>query len=407
MTLDHISDFPILAPGADGKRLVYLDNGATTQKPRQVLDAVIRYYETENANPHRGVYDLAMRATDAHENARTAVARFLNAEEDEIVFTQNASEALNLVAQSWGRANVGAGDEILIYVAEHHSNLVPWQRIAAEKGAVLRYLYPNAEGRLTEDELDAKITPRTKIVGAAQVSNVLGLEIPVRALVEKAHAVGAVVVLDIAQSVAHMPIDLKALGVDFAALSGHKIYAPMGVGVLYGKRALLKDMPPFLSGGDMINQVHEQRTTYAEAPRKFEAGTRNVGGEVGLAAALDYVNQISWDAIVQHEDALIAQAVAGMAELPYVTVYGEASAAGRHGVLSFNVEDVHPHDVATILDSAGVCIRAGHHCAQPLMEHLGIGSCCRASFALYNTAEDVQALLDGLKQVREVMGLGS
>ena len=344
MTLDRISDFPILAPGADGRRLVYLDNGATTQKPRQVLDAVIRYYETENANPHRGVYDLAMRATDAHESARAAVAKFLNADEDEIVFTQNASEALNLVAQSWGRANVGAGDEILIYVAEHHSNLVPWQRIAAEKGAVLRYLYPNAEGRLTEAELDKKITPRTKIVGAAQVSNVLGLEIPVKALVEKAHAVGAVVVLDIAQSVAHLPIDLKALDVDFAAMSGHKIYAPMGVGALYGKRALLKEMPPFLSGGDMINQVHEQRTTYAEAPRKFEAGTRNVGGEVGLAAAINYVNQIGWDAIVAHENALIAQAVAGMAELPYVTVYGEATAAGRHGVLSFNVEDVHPHD---------------------------------------------------------------
>ena len=407
MTLDRISDFPILAPGKDGKRLVYLDNGATTQKPRQVLDAVIRYYETENANPHRGVYDLAMRATDAHENARAAVARFLNADADEIVFTQNASEALNLVAQSWGRANIQQGDEILIYVAEHHSDLVPWQRIAAEKGAVLRYLYPNAAGRLTEEELDQKITPRTKIVGAAHVSNVLGLEIPVRALVEKAHAVGAVVVLDIAQSVAHLPIDLKALDVDFAAMSGHKIYAPMGVGALYGKRALLKEMPPFLSGGDMINQVHEQRTTYAEAPRKFEAGTRNVGGEVGLAAALDYVNQIGWDAIVQHENALMEQAVAGMAALPYVTVYGEATAAGRHGVLSFNVDDVHPHDVATILDSAGVCIRAGHHCAQPLMEYLGIGSCCRASFALYNTAEDVQALLDGLKQVREVMGLGS
>ena len=402
MTLDRIQDFPILAPGADGKRLVYLDNGATTQKPRQVLDAVIRYYETENANPHRGVYDLAMRATDAHENSRAAVAKFLNAEEDEIVFTQNASEALNLVAQSWGRAFVGEGDEILIYVAEHHSNLVPWQRIAAEKSAVLRYLYPNAEGRLTEEELDKKITPRTKIVGAAQVSNVLGLEIPVKALVEKAHAVG-----DIAQSVAHLPIDLKALDVDFAAMSGHKIYAPMGVGALYGKRELLEKMPPFLSGGDMINQVHEQRTTYAEAPRKFEAGTRNVGGEVGLAAALDYVNQVGWDAIVAHENALIEQAVAGMAKLPYVTVYGEATAAGRHGVLSFNVENVHPHDVATILDSTGVCIRAGHHCAQPLMEYLGIGSCCRASFALYNTAEDVQALLDGLKNVREVMGLGS
>lgn len=400
-------DFPILSQDNNGKRLVYLDNGATTQKPKQVLDAVNRYYLTENANPHRGVYDLAMRATDAHENSRATVAKFIGAPEDSVIFTQNTSEGLNLVAYSYGRAFLKPGDEVLIYVAEHHSNLVPWQWVAKTTGAELKYLYPDANGRLTVEELDAKINDRTKVVAVAHVSNVLGLETPVEEIVKRAHAVGAVVVLDIAQSVAHMPLDVVKLDVDFAALSGHKIYAPMGVGALYGKKQLLEKMPPFLSGGDMIAAVHEYRTTYAEAPRKFEAGTRNVGGEVGLAAAMDYVNSIGWDTIVSQEEALIARALEGMNALPYVKVYGEATAAGRHGVISFNIEDVHPHDVATILDSDGVCIRAGHHCAQPLMEHLGIGSCCRASFALYNTEEDVQALLKGLKHVREVMGLGS
>ncbi len=402
-----IDDFPILAPQADGRRLIYLDNGATTQKPAQVLDAVERYYRSENANPHRGVYQLAMLATDAHENARHTVAQFLGAPDEELIFTQNTSEALNLVAYSYGRAFLKPGDEVLLYVAEHHSNLVPWQWVAKTTGATLKYLYPDENGRLTPEELDRKITPNTKIVGVAHVSNVLGLEVPVAEIVRRAHAVGAVVVLDCAQSVAHMPVDVKALDVDFAAMSGHKIYAPMGVGALYGKKELLEKMPPFLAGGDMIAAVHEQRTTYAEVPWKFEAGTRNVGGEVGLAAAIEYVQQLGWDTIMRQEEALIAQALDGMAKLPYVRVYGAASAAGRHGVISFNIEDVHPHDVATILDNDNVCIRAGHHCAQPLMEYLGIGSCCRASFALYNTAEDVEALLRGLGRVREVMGLGS
>lgn len=400
-------DFPILSQDNNGKRLVYLDNGATTQKPRQVLDAVNRYYLTENANPHRGVYDLAMRATDAHENSRAAVAKFIGAPEDSVIFTQNTSEGLNLIAYSYGRAFLKAGDEVLVYVAEHHSNLVPWQWVAKTTGAELKYLYPDENGRLTVEELDKKINERTKVVAVAHVSNVLGLETPVEEIVKRAHAVGAVVVLDIAQSVAHIPLDLVKLDVDFAALSGHKIYAPMGVGAVYGKKALLEKMPPFLSGGDMIAAVHEYRTTYAEVPRKFEAGTRNVGGEVGLAAAMEYVSSVGWDTIVKQEEALIARTLEGMKQLPFVKVYGEATAAGRHGVISFNIDDVHPHDVATILDSDGVCIRAGHHCAQPLMEHLGIGSCCRASFALYNTEEDVDALLQGLKHVREVMGLGS
>ena len=400
-------DFPILAQDNGGKRLIYLDNGATTQKPKQVLEAVNRYYLTENANPHRGVYDLAMRATDAHENARAVVAKFLHVPEDTIVFTQNCSEALNLVAYSYGRAFLKADDEILVYVAEHHSNLVPWQWVAKVTGATLRYLYPDEKGRLTVEELESKIYEHTRVVAVAHVSNVLGLETPVETIVRLAHAVGAVVVLDIAQSVAHMPLNLTELDVDFAAMSGHKIYAPMGVGALYGKAELLEKMPPFLSGGDMIAAVHEQRTTYAEAPRKFEAGTRNVGGEVGLAAAMEYVESVGWDTILQKEEALIRRALEGMNALPWVTVYGEAAPEGRRGVISFNIDDVHPHDVATILDSEGICIRAGHHCAQPLMERLGIGSCCRASFALYNTEEDVDAFLNGLKKVREVMGLGS
>ncbi len=405
--LNRRADFPILSMPENGKRLVYLDSAATTQRPQAVLDAVARYYREDNANPHRGVYDLAMRATDIHEGARKTVADFLGAEEAEVIFTQNTSESLNLVAYSYGLSFLKAGDEILLSVAEHHSNLVPWQRVAQVTGARLVYLYPGPDGRLTPEELDKKFSAHTRLVAIAQVSNVLGLAAPVADIVARARAVGAVVVLDCAQSVPHMAVDVKALDVDFAAFSGHKIYGPMGVGVLYGKRALLEKMPPFLSGGDMIASVHEQSTTYAELPWKFEAGTRNVGGEAGLAAAIGYVRAIGWEALEAHENALIAQALAGMKALPYVTVYGDASPAGRHGVISFNIEGVHPHDTATILDADGVAIRAGHHCAQPLMEYLGIGACCRASFAVYNTPEDVEIFLQGLEKVRRWMGLGT
>ena len=400
-----VKDFPILAADENGNRLVYLDSAATTQHPMQVLDAVTNYYKKDNANPHRGVYELAMRATDAHEGARHRVAQFFGAQDDEIVFTQNTTEGLNLVAYSYGMHFLHEGDEIVLSVAEHHSNLVPWQRVAQATGAKLVYLYPNASGYLTEEELDKKITSRTKLVAIGMVSNVLGLRAPVEAIVARAHAVGAVVVLDCAQSAPHMPVDVKQLDVDFAACSAHKLYAPMGMGALYARAELLDKMPPFLSGGDMIGTVHEHSATWAEGPRKFEAGTRNVGGEVGFAAALDYMQNIGWDAMMSHEHTLLDRMLKGMAQMPWLTVYGDPTAANRFGVVSFNVKDVHPHDVATILDAGGVAIRAGHHCAQPLMDFLGIGSCCRASVAVYNTEEDVDALLNNLEMVRKVMGL--
>ena len=381
-----VKDFPVLAADENGNRLVYLDSAATTQHPTQVLDAVTNYYKKDNANPHRGVYELAMRATDAHEGARHRVAQFFGAQDDEVVFTQNTTEGLNLVAYSYGMHFLHEGDEIVLSVAEHHSNLVPWQRVAQATGAKLVYLYPNAAGYLTEEELDKKITSRTKLVA-------------------RAHAVGAVVVLDCAQSAPHMPVDVKQLDVDFAACSAHKLYAPMGMGALYARAELLDKMPPFLSGGDMIGTVHEHSATWAEGPRKFEAGTRNVGGEVGFAAALDYMQNIGWDAMMSHEHTLLDRMLKGMAQMPWLTVYGDPTAANRFGVVSFNVKDVHPHDVATILDAGGVAIRAGHHCAQPLMDFLGIGSCCRASVAVYNTEEDVDALLNNLEMVRKVMGL--
>ena len=400
-------DFPILSILENGKRLVYLDNAATTQKPLAVLNAVESYYNKDNANPHRGVYELGARATKAHEDSRGIVGDFLNASPDEIIFTQNTTESLNLVAYSYGMEFLKEGDEIVLSVAEHHSNLVPWQRVAKVTGAKLVYLYPDAFGHLTEEELDQKITSKTRLIAVAQVSNVLGIEIPVASIVRRARKAGAVVVLDCAQSVPHMPVDVKALDVDFAAFSGHKLYAPMGIGVLYGKKEILDKMPPFLTGGDMIGNVHEQSSTYAEVPRRFEAGTRNVGGEVGLAAAIGYLNSLGWDNIQNHERDLMTRALKGLAEIPHLTVYGDLSPDKRHGVIAFNVEDVHPHDTASLLDSDGITIRAGHHCAQPLMEYLKINSCIRASFGIYNTPEDVDALINSLKNVRRWMGYGS
>ena len=403
-----LHDFPLLSVPENGKRLVYLDNAATTQKPRAVLEAEDCYYLNNNANPHRGVYDLGVRATDVHEEARAVVAEFLHADTDEIVFTQNTTESLNLLAYSYGMTFVNAGDEIVISVAEHHSDLVPWQRVAAAKGAKLVYLYPDRKtGRLSDEEIDQKISPKTKIVAVAEVSNVLGIKVPVEKLVKKAHSVGAVMILDCAQSAPHLAIDVKKLDVDFAAFSGHKLYAPMGIGILFGKKDLLEKMPPFLSGGDMIGSVHETSVTWAEVPRKFEAGTRNVGGEAGLAAAIRYMQKLGMDNIEAHEHTLMKYAIEELKKLPYVTVYGELSAEDRHGVISFNVDGVHPHDTATILDSDGIAVRAGHHCAQPLMDYLGITACCRASFAVYNTREDIAAWIDGLKNVRRCMGLGT
>ncbi len=400
-------DFPILSVLENGKPLIYLDNAATTSKPLAVLNAVEAYYRMDNANPHRGVYELGARATKAHEDSRKIVGDFLNASSDEIIFTQNATESLNLIAYSYGMEFLKEGDEIVLSVAEHHSNLVPWQRVSKITGAKLVYLYPDALGHLTEEELDKKITSKTKLVAVAQVSNVLGIEIPVDSIVRRARSAGAVVVLDCAQSVPHMTVDVKALDVDFAVFSGHKLYAPMGIGVLYGKKELLEKMPPFLTGGDMIGSVHEQSSTYAEVPRRFEAGTRNVGGEVGLAAAINYLNLLGWENIKNHEKELMTQALKGLADIPHITIYGDPSPDKRHGVISFNVDEVHPHDTASLLDSDGITVRAGHHCAQPLMDYLKINSCARVSFGIYNTKEDVDIFLNSLKNVRELMGYGS
>ncbi len=402
-------DFPILNQAMNGKRLVYLDNAATVQRPLPVLRAVEDFYRTENANPHRGIYALSVAATKRYEDARRAVKEFIGAEKDcEVIFTRNASEALNLVAYSYGLTFLKEGDEIVLPVSEHHSNLVPWQMVAKAKGAKLVYLYPDENGRLPSAELDAKITKKTKVVAVAHVSNVLGSVYPVKEIAERAHAVGAVVVADCAQSIPHMPVDVKKLGADFMAFSGHKMMAPMGIGVLYGREELLNAMPPFLRGGEMIEYVHEQDATFAPLPQKFEAGTQNVGGAVGLEAAIRYLENVGYDKIQKTERELLRYALGGLAEIPHVTVYGGAQEReDRCGVISFNVDGVHPHDVASILDAGGVAIRAGHHCAQPLMEYLKVNATCRASLYFYNTKEDIDVFLECLKKVRGWLGLGA
>ncbi|OCN01525.1 cysteine desulfurase [Clostridium sp. W14A] len=403
----YLNDFPILKEEHNGKRLVYLDNAATTQKPLSVIRAVDEYYRSSNANPHRGLYELSIRATQMYEDSRAAVREFIHAEKDcEVLFTRNASESLNLVAYSYGLNFMKEGDEIALPVSEHHSNVLPWQMVARAKGAKLVFLYPDKNGRLPQAELD-KIGPKTKLVAVAHVSNVLGTVYPVEEIVRRAHKAGAVVVLDCAQSIPHYPVDVKKLDVDFAAFSGHKMLAPMGVGVLYGKEELLNQMPPFLTGGEMIESVSEQDATFAPLPQKFEAGTQNVGGAVGLAAAIGYLKQVGYDTIIKTEEELLAYALDGMAKIPHVTVYGDTRAGEqRCGVISFNVDGVHPHDVSSILDSDGVAIRAGHHCAQPLMQYLGVNATCRASLYFYNTKEDIDIFLASLKKVRGWLGLG-
>jgi len=400
-------DFKILGKLENDMRLVYLDNAATTQKPDVVLAAVRRYYTSDNANPHRGVYELAMRATDVHEQARSVIAAFLNAERDEeIIFTRNATEALNLVAYSYGLANLKKDDEIAVAVSEHHSNLVPWQRVSEITGAKVVYLYPDEHGEYTKEELTSKIGSSTKILAMAHVSNVLGIENPVKLAAGLVHQNGGIAVIDCAQSVAHMKVDVREIDADFAVFSGHKIYAPMGIGVLYGKYELLDKMPPFLSGGDMISHVHESGTTYAKPPRKFEAGTCNLGDEAGLVEAIRYVEKIGLDKIREHETELCKKAVEGLNSLGGIDIYPAGSDKAR-SLISFNIRGVHPHDAATIMDSFGVCVRAGHHCAEPLMERLGIGSCLRASFALYNDMDDVDIFIRSVEQTRKVMGIGS
>lgn len=406
---EFLKDFPLLNREISGQKIAYLDNGATTQKPEPVIKAICGYYGGCNANPHRGAYALSVKATDIYEEARVRTANFINAKRpQEIVFTKNATEALNLIAYSYGLNNIGAGDEIVISISEHHSNLVPWQHVAKAKGATLKYIYLEADGNLSAEDIENKITERTKLVAVTQVSNVLGLKNDVAAIVKKTHSVGAVCVVDGSQSVAHMAVDVQALGADFFAFSGHKMLSPMGIGVLYGKYELLDAMPPFLMGGDMIEYVQEQDTTWAELPAKFEAGTQNVGGAAGLTAAIDYLEKITFDRIEAIEKDLVDYALPKLRELPYIELYGcDSTRDNKTGIITFNVKDVHPHDVATILDSYGVNVRAGHHCAQPLHRYLGQNASCRASFYLYNTREDIDRWIEALKKVRGVLGYGA
>ena len=395
-------DFPILHhPVRAGRPLVYLDNAATTQKPRQVIDRIVRYYSEENSNVHRGVHYLSEVATDAYEKARTTVKRFIGArDEKEIVFTRGTTEGINLVAQSWGRKNVGAGDEILITAIEHHSNIVPWQLLCEEKGAGLRVAPVNDSGDLVLEEFARLLTPRTKLVAFGHASNALGTINPIRKMIGLAHAAGAVVLIDGAQGVPHLHVDVRDLDCDFYAFSGHKVYGPTGTGVLYGKEAILEAMPPWQGGGDMILSVSFEKTTYNALPYKFEAGTPNIEGVVGLAAALDYVSAIGIDAIATHEQDLLHYATRRLLAVDGLRIIG--TAAEKASVISFVLEGVHPHDIGTILDQEGIAIRTGHHCAQPLMMRFNVPATGRASFAMYNTREEADALIGGLQKVIEL-----
>ena len=404
---NFLYDFPILNRKMNGHRMVYLDNSATTQKPESVVRAICGYYGGCNANPHRGVYELSVKATQIYEDTRVKVQKFINAKSPaEIIFTKNATEALNLVAYSYGLENIHAGDEILITITEHHSNLVVWQMVAKAKGAKLNYIYLDDDGNLSAKDISEKLTKRTKILAVTQISNVLGLKNDIKKLATQAHEVGAIIVADGAQSVPHIPVDVQDLDVDFLAFSAHKMLGPMGIGILYGREKILDAMQPFLSGGDMIEYVEEQDTTFAELPNKFEAGTQNVGGAAGFSAAIDYINEIGFAEIERIEKILTEYAVSELKKIPYIELYGcNSTRDNKIGIVTFNIKDVHPHDVATILDSEGVAIRAGHHCAQPLMKYLGQNSTCRASFYFYNTLEDVDHFIDAIKKVRGVMKL--
>lgn len=400
------ADFPVLHQEVNGHPLVYLDNAASTQKPRAVLDALVRYYEHDNANVHRGVHTLSVRATDAFDAARGQVAALLGiADPAELIWTRGTTEAINLVAHSWGMANLRAGDEVLLSVMEHHSNLVPWQLVAQRTGAKLRFLDIDDQQRLDLSNLDELLTERTKLVSIVHISNALGTINPVREIAARAKAVGAVVLVDGAQSAPHLPVDVPSLGCDFYAFSGHKMCGPTGMGGLWGRREILEAMPPFHGGGDMIEWVELETSTYAPLPNRFEAGTPHIAGAVAMGAAAEYLAGIGRDAILAHERALLAYALERMAEIPEATVFGPRDVAERSGVVSFTLGDVHPHDLGTILDAEGIAIRAGHHCAQPLMRRMGVGSTARASFYLYNTMGDVDRLMDGLVRAKKLFGL--
>ena len=396
---DIKKDFPLLME----KKIAYLDSGATTQKPVQVIKAIEEFYDKYNANPHRGAYTLSVEATEVYENTRTKIAQFINAKHrEEIIFTKNATESLNLIAYSYGMDNVNKGDEVVISIMEHHSNLVPWQKVTKAKEAELKYMYINDQFELSYEEIENKITDKTKIVGIAHVSNVLGTINNVKKIIKYAHKKGAIVILDASQSIPHMQIDVQELDCDFLVFSGHKMLAPLGIGVLYGKKEILNNMTPFLMGGDMIEYVYEQETTFAPLPNKFEAGTQNVEGVIGLGAAIDYIQNIGYENIQQIEKEVLDYAIERLSKLDYLDLYVTPNKDKHSGVISFNMKNVHPHDVASILDSYNVCVRSGNHCAQPLMRFLGIDSTCRASFYIYNTKEDVDMLVEGLEKAHNM-----
>ena len=405
MSSNYREDFKFFSEYPD---LIYFDNAATTQKPNVVLERMIRYYESENANPLRGVYDLSVKATDAYENARARTADFIGAESaSEIIFTRNASESLNLIAKSYGETFLKEGDEIVLTVMEHHSNLLPWQEVGKKTGAKLVFLEPDKTGFISDEEIKAKITEKTKLVSLAHISNVLGRKNPVEKVIKAAHDVGAVAVIDGAQAVPHTKVNVRELDADFYVFSGHKMLAPMGIGVVYGKKKLLNKMPPFLTGGEMIEYVELDSATYAEVPHKFEAGTVNVGGAVGLHAAMDYLENIGFDYIEETELRLTKRLFEGMKALPYINIAGSEGAKEHNGIITFTIDDVHPHDSASILNNAKICVRAGHHCAQPLMKFLGFNSTLRASLYFYNTEEEVDRFLDSLTKVRGWLGYGA
>ena len=399
-TVEEIKkDFPLL----ENNMITYLDSGATSQKPIQVINRVQEFYERYNANPHRGAYNLSIEATEAYENTRKEIAKFINTRfPEEIIFSKNATESLNLIAYSYGMENVKQDDEIVLSIMEHHSNLVPWQKVAKAKGAKLNYMYINKDFELSEEEIKSKITDKTKIVGITHVSNVLGTINNIKEIIKYAHKKGAVVVVDLSQSIPHFEIDVQNLDCDFAVVSGHKMLAPLGIGVLYGKREILNKMEPFIMGGDMIEYVYEQYTTFAPLPNKFEAGTQNVEGVVGLGAAIEYIKNIGYKTIHELEEEVLLYARQELSKLEYLDLYLTPNIKNHSGVISFNIKGVHPHDVASILDSYGVCVRSGNHCAQPLLRYMGLDSTCRASFYFYNTKEDVDKLVSSLNKAYEM-----
>ena len=394
MEINNIKrDFPLL----ENENITYLDSGATTQKPIQVINAVEEFYQRYNANPHRGAYSLSVEATEQYENTRTKIAKFINAKHrEEIIFSKNATESLNLIAYSYGLDNLKKDDEVVISIMEHHSNLVPWQKMTKQTGSKLNYMYINENYEIPDEEIENKITDKTKIVGITHVSNVLGTINNVKKVIKYAHKKGAIVIVDASQSIPHMKIDVQDLDADFLVFSGHKMLAPLGIGVLYGKREILNKMTPFLMGGDMIEYVYEQDTTFAPLPNKFEAGTQNVEGVIGLGAAIDYIENLGYDKIQEIENEVTSYARQELSKLNYLTLYTTPNEKNHSSVISFNIKGVHPHDVASILDSEGVCVRSGNHCAQPLMRFLGIDSTCRASFYIYNTKDDVDKLVKAL-----------